>query len=112
MHELALTRNIVAIVSEAAGSHRVRRVTLEVGRLAGVTPDAIAFCFDVVAKGTALDGAHLDIRLIDGRARCEDCGVQFAAQTIFARCPCGSHRVVRLAGDELTVTTMELEGAA
>jgi hydrogenase nickel incorporation protein HypA/HybF len=108
MHELSITRNIVAIVSEAAGSRRVRRVTLEVGKLSGVMPDAIAFCFDVVAKDTMLDGAELDIRLIDGRARCEDCGIEFATETIFASCPCGSRRVVRLAGEELMVKTMEL----
>jgi hydrogenase nickel incorporation protein HypA/HybF len=112
MHELSITRNIVAIVSEAAGSRRVRRVTLEVGKLSGVMPDAIAFCFDVVAKDTMLDGAQLDIRLIDGRARCEDCGIEFTTETIFAPCPCGSRRIVRLAGEELMVKTMELEEAA
>jgi hydrogenase nickel incorporation protein HypA/HybF len=112
MHELAITRNIVAIVSEAAGSRRVRQVTLEVGKLSGVMPDAIAFCFDVVVKDTVLDGARLEIRLIDGRARCNDCGSEFSTETIFARCPCGSQRVARVAGEELTVKTMELEEAA
>ena len=109
MHELAITRNIVAIVSEAAGDRRVRRVTLEVGELSGVMPDAIAFCFDVVAQGTVLDGARLDIRLIAGRARCNDCDNEFQTETLFARCPCGSGRIVRLAGEELTVKTMELK---
>jgi hydrogenase nickel incorporation protein HypA/HybF len=112
MHELSITRNIVAIVSEAAGNRRVRQVTIEVGRLSGVVPDAIAFCFDVVAKDTMLDGARLDIRLIDGRARCDECGSEFATETVFERCPCGSNRVSHIAGEELTVTTMELEEAA
>ncbi len=112
MHELAITRNIVAIVSEAAGGRRVRQVTLEVGRLSGISPDAISFCFDAVAKGTVLDGAQLEVRLIDGRARCNDCGAEFVTETIVARCPCGSQRSVRLAGEELTVKTMELEEAA
>jgi hydrogenase nickel incorporation protein HypA/HybF len=61
MHELGITRNIVAIVGEAARGRRVTRITLEVGARAGVTADAIAFCFDVVAKGTAVEGAVLDI---------------------------------------------------
>jgi hydrogenase nickel incorporation protein HypA/HybF len=112
MHELAITRNIVAIVREAASGRRVRQVTLEVGKLSGVMPDAIAFCFDAVAKNTALDGTRLEIRLIDGRARCDDCGAEFCMETIFARCRCGSQRVTCLAGEELTVTTMELEEAA
>jgi len=62
MHELSITRNIVAIVEEAAKGRRVRRVTLEVGELSGVVSEAIAFCFDVVAAGTALEGASLEIK--------------------------------------------------
>lgn len=52
----------------AAKGHRVTRVTLDVGQLAGGMADAIAFCFDIVAKGTLLDGARLEIRKIAGGA--------------------------------------------
>jgi hydrogenase nickel incorporation protein HypA/HybF len=61
MHELGITRNIVAIVGEAAVGRRVVRITLEIGEEAGVAADAIAFCFDVVARGTPVEGAVLDI---------------------------------------------------
>ena len=44
MHELALTRDIVAIVCEAAGSRRIHKVTLEVGKSSCVMPEAIEFC--------------------------------------------------------------------
>ena len=57
MHELGITRNIVAIVEEAAKGAACGRVTLEVGELSGVMSEAIAFCFDVVTAGTALEGA-------------------------------------------------------
>jgi Zn finger protein HypA/HybF involved in hydrogenase expression len=43
MHELGITRNIVAIVADAANGRRVRCVTLEIGKLSGVMKDAIAF---------------------------------------------------------------------
>ena len=72
MHELSITRNIVSIVEEAARGRRVRRVTVDVGKLAGVIPDALLFCFDVVAKGTALDGARLHVNEIAGRCRCRE----------------------------------------
>jgi hydrogenase nickel incorporation protein HypA/HybF len=112
MHELAITRNIVAIVGEAARGRRVTRVTIEIGRLSGVMPDAVAFCFDIVAAGTPLAGAALDIKEIDGRARCRDCGGEFAAETLFAPCPCGSRRSERVRGEELNIKAMELEEAA
>ena len=112
MHELAITRNIVAVIGEAAAGRRVRRVYLDIGRLAGVMPDAIAFCFDAVAQGTVLEGARLDIRQIDGRASCDDCGSEFAAASIIARCACGSRGVRLIAGEELNIKAMELEEAA
>ena len=112
MHELGITRNIVAIVGEAAQGRAVSRVTLEVGKLSGVMAGAIAFCFDIVAKGTELDGAILDINEIEGRARCTTCGTEFAAPTLFTACVCGSRRTVLLHGEELKVKTMELREMA
>jgi hydrogenase nickel incorporation protein HypA/HybF len=111
MHELSITRNIVAIVSDCAQGRRVRRVTLEVGKLSGVMTDAIAFCFDVVAQGTVLEGASLDIREVEGRARCTACGTEFDMPTLYTSCACGSRRLHRLQGEELKIKTMELEEA-
>lgn len=109
MHELGITRNIVAIVSDAAKGRRVRRVNLDVGKLSGVMADAIAFCFETVARGTLLEDATLEIRQIDGRARCEACATEFATETLFTPCACGSRQVTRLQGEELKIKSMELE---
>ena len=87
MHELGIVRNIVAIVGEAAKGRRVRRVSIEVGELSGVMTDAIAFCFEVVARGTLVEGAALEIREIEGRARCDACGAEFATETLFMPAP-------------------------
>ena len=112
MHEFGITRNIVAIVGDAAGGRRVRRVTLEIGALAGVMSDAIAFCFPVVAEGTVLEGAELDIRIIEPRARCRICNTEFTMPALYAPCPCGSRAIERLCGEELKIATMEVEEAA
>lgn len=61
MHELGITRNIIAIVSEQAGEQRVIRIRLAIGRLSAVMPEAIRFCFDVCAQNTPLEGALLEI---------------------------------------------------
>jgi hydrogenase nickel incorporation protein HypA/HybF len=109
MHELGIVRNIVAIVGDAAKGRRVHRVTLDIGKLSGVMPDAIAFCFETVAQGTMLEGATLEIRRIEGRARCDACGSEFTADTLFTPCSCGSRRFTRLQGEELNIKSMELE---
>jgi hydrogenase nickel incorporation protein HypA/HybF len=112
VHELGITRNIVAIVVDAAQGKRVTRVVLEVGRLGGVMADAIAFCFDVVAKGTPLEGAKLDIVEVAGRARCRGCATEFGVANLFTACACGSRDVALIRGEELMIKTMDIEEAA
>jgi hydrogenase nickel incorporation protein HypA/HybF len=114
MHELALTQSIVEMVAEHAQGRTVRRVTLEVGKLTCVMPDALRFCFDLVAAGTALDGAMLDIREIEGRARCVTCGEEFIRHTLYTTCSCGALDFARISGEELRIKEYELafNGAA
>ena len=109
MHEMGLTQSIVAIVAEQAAGRKVLRVTLEIVKLSPIMPEAIRFCFDVVAQGSALEGAALDIREIPGRARCFACGREIVLNEIYGRCECGSGQLERLAGDELNIKSMELE---
>jgi hydrogenase nickel incorporation protein HypA/HybF len=109
MHELGISRNIVAIVGEAAKGRRVRRVTLEIGRLSGVMREAIEFSFALVAQGTPAAGALLEIREIEGRARCAECGAEFALPDFLAACVCGSRRLAFLAGEELNIKSVDLE---
>jgi hydrogenase nickel incorporation protein HypA/HybF len=112
MHELGITRNIVAIVVEAAQGKRVSRIVLEVGKLAGVMPDAIAFCFDVVAQGTAIEGAKLDVVQVGGVAHCRRCDAEFGVESLVCACACGSRDVAMVRGEELMIKTMDVEEAA
>lgn len=109
MHELSITHNIVAIVAEHANGQKVSRVSLDIGRLSGVMSEAIRFSFDVVAAGTCLEGAKLEIRDVEGKARCRDCGTEFPTPTLFTPCACGSRSIERLAGEELKIREFEFE---
>ena len=111
MHELGITQNIVSIVSEHAGSKPVRRVRIEIGKLSAIMPEAIRFCFDVVAKGTVVEGAELEIIEIPGQARCKSCGETVKLETLIGICSCGSRDLERLSGEELNIKEMELEAA-
>lgn len=107
MHELGITRNIVAIVAEHAAGRKVTRVALDVGQFAGVMSEAIRFSFDVVAQGTCVEGAELDIREIEGRVRCRKCSAEFATPQLYSPCACGSRDVERLSGEELKIRNYE-----
>jgi hydrogenase nickel incorporation protein HypA/HybF len=110
MHELEITQNIVAITSEHAQGYPVKRVTLEIGQLSAVMPDAIRFCFDVCCKDTLLEGATLEIIEISGLGKCRQCGAEFTLEQPFGICDrCGSVDLKILRGNELKIKEMEIE---
>lgn len=113
MHELGITRNIVAIVGERAAGQKVLRVKLEVGRLSGMLPEAIRFCFPIAAQGTALEGALLEIDEPEGRGLCSACGAETALAAPIGRCPrCAAPSLRITSGEQLTIREMEVEPCA
>ncbi|MAT51040.1 MAG: hydrogenase maturation nickel metallochaperone HypA [Nevskiales bacterium] len=108
MHELGITRNIVAIVSENAGDRPVSRITLDIGKLSAIMPDAIRFCFDICSKNTPLENARLEINEIPGQGRCDICGKTIELEQPFGQCECGSRRITCIAGDEMKIREMEV----
>ncbi len=108
MHELALVEEVVRIVTEGCEGGSVKRVVLEVGPLSAVLPDALRFCFDLAAQGTAAEGATLEIVDVPATARCRECGTVAELKSAFGCCPCGAVDLEWLSGDGLRVTAMEV----
>jgi hydrogenase nickel incorporation protein HypA/HybF len=108
MHELAVTESLVAVVREQVGAGRVSRVVVEVGKLSGVVPAALRFCFDVCAAGTPLEGAELEIREVAGLARCAGCGEELEIEEPIGVCRCGSVELELRRGRELRVREVEV----
>ncbi len=108
MHEMSIMRNVVDIVQEHAAGRPVRRLRLEVGLLSGVMPDALRFCFDMVARGTVLEGAVLEIVELPVRACCSACGEEEMLHEIRWQCSRCGGRLQWQGGDELAVKEMEL----
>lgn len=108
MHELDITRAVVAAVADKAGDSRVRTVRLRIGRDAGIVPDAVRFCFDSVAEGTPVAGARLVIDESRGKAECQTCGAAFGIEDFLLGCDCGSLDLRVVQADELVVTGVEM----
>jgi hydrogenase nickel incorporation protein HypA/HybF len=119
MHELSIAAAVVERAEDVArehGAEAVECVTLRIGELAGVVPDALRFSFDLVAEGTLLHGAELVIEEIRARARCggqDGCGEDFAVGSPPALwCPrCERPAVELLTGRELELAEVRM-GAA
>jgi hydrogenase nickel incorporation protein HypA/HybF len=108
VHELSITQSVVDAVTDHAGDSRVLAVRLSVGRLSGVVPDAMRFCFELLTDGTSLEGARLDIDQPAGLAHCAKCDSDFALTDLVLLCPCGSANVDVLAGRELRIVSLEV----
>lgn len=109
MHELGITQNIVAIVTENAKGAKVQRVLLEIGKLSAIMPDAIRFCFDICTQDTVLEGATLEILEIPGLAKCRQCGAEISLEKPFGICNCGSVQLDLITGEELKIKEIEIE---
>lgn len=113
MHEMSLSQGVVDVIEAAArreGFTRVRTVWLEVGRLAAVDPEAMRFCFDVVTRGTCVEGAALEIVATPGQAWCLMCSESVVIDEPLGACPrCGGHQVQVTGGSELRVKELEVD---
>jgi hydrogenase nickel incorporation protein HypA/HybF len=110
MHELSIASAIVAIAERHAAGRRVAAVEVRVGHLRQVVPDSLAFAFELVAEGTALEGAELVLREVPAAGRCRACATEGPLTAFPLRCEaCGGLDVEVIRGEELLVDSLELE---
>jgi hydrogenase nickel incorporation protein HypA/HybF len=110
MHELAIADSIVAIASRHADGRRVTRVEVRVGHLRQVVPDALEFAFRLVAEGTCVAGAELELEEVPAAGRCRACGAEGVLDGFPLQCSsCGSLDLELTGGEELLVDSLELE---
>lgn len=113
MHEMSLAGSVLRIVEAAAGrenARRIRRVTLEIGRLAAIEPRALAFALELASRDTLAEGAHFELIEIGGSGRCGSCGHEAPMTTGYERCPqCGEGPLRIVRGDEMRVRDIEVD---
>lgn len=112
MHELSLAHEVIQVLTEEAARHRIARIAryrLEVGLLRGVVPELLRSGLELAGRGTAAEGAAIELLEVAGRARCPSCGHEFSIPDLLILCPsCARVGGDVLAGSELRV--IELEG--
>ncbi|HUI30259.1 MAG TPA: hydrogenase maturation nickel metallochaperone HypA [Candidatus Acidoferrales bacterium] len=114
MHELSIAGNILEIVNENTdGGSEVKSIKVKIGRLAGVIPDSLEFCFSAITKDTPLEKAKLEIENVEVVVHCNSCGAAFAVEDFFFQCQnCGSPDVKVISGNELQVVEVEINDGA
>lgn len=113
MHELSIAQSVLEAVQAEAARHpgsKPVKVSLRIGELAAVDPDALQFSFEALTHESDLEGLQLDIEFCPRRHRCLDCGTEFNVEDFDFRCSkCQSTRNECISGDQLDMKYLELE---
>ena len=112
MHEFSLVQSILEralALSRSHGGAPVERITIEIGALQAVVPEALEFAFDIAVKDTAAEGAVLDWREIKACIECTVCQEMYEPEDVIWNCPhCGVFGGRAIRGDELQITRVVL----
>ena len=110
MHELAIADSVVQIASRHANGRQVTKVYLKVGHLRQVVPSALTFGFELVAQGTPVEDAELEMQEVPATGKCRACGAESQLESIPLQCgACGGFDLEIVAGEELYVEALEME---
>jgi hydrogenase nickel incorporation protein HypA/HybF len=121
MHELSVTSAIVDALLDLVKKHgasQVEEVHLKIGTLRALSVEQVKFCYQILSKGTALDGSKLIVEEVAGELECSNCSYsgQFNAQDDSYHfgipllvCPvCGSSLLVK-GGDECVIGKVRMQ---
>jgi len=112
MHELSIAAAVVEQAGQIAareGAERVVAITVSVGSLSGVDPEALGFAFPFAAEGTVAGNARLSVEPVPAQLRCRACQNEWSPDDpVFVCAACGGTDVELLAGRELNIRTVEL----
>jgi hydrogenase nickel incorporation protein HypA/HybF len=111
MHELSVCDAIVGTTLQRAEGKRVTQVTVRIGHLRQVVPDALQFGWEVLTEGTDLKGCELSIEHVPATVRCRMCAAETTLDMPILMCgTCQSFDVTLLSGEEFLIVSMDVAG--
>ncbi|AIS51338.1 hydrogenase nickel insertion protein HypA [Thermoanaerobacter kivui] len=113
MHELSIAENILSIITGEAKKYnlkKIKEITVKAGELAGIVPENLIYCFEIISKGSIAEGAEIKIERVPLKVLCLDCGEEFVASLPNIQCvKCGSRNLKIVGGKEFFIESMEGE---
>jgi len=113
MHEMSIALSIIEAVDAKGreeGCGKISEIALLLGKLSGVEPAALRFCFSAAANGTLAENARLAITEPEGVGECAECGARFPVTFFYAECPkCRSLCITIISGEEFMIQSITIE---
>ncbi len=94
--------------AQRQGLNHIHKLSMRIGELSGVVPDALNFAFDVVTEGTIAEGADLTIEMVPVTCYCQHCDINFSVSDLIYECPqCGQLSPKIISGRDIELTSLE-----
>jgi len=120
VHEFSIASSLAETLLDLAkkqGSTKVLEVYLKIGKLRVISLDQLTFSYEIVAKGTILEGSRLTIEETAGSVKCLNCNYtdKFEQEDLSFHfgippmiCPrCGANLILE-GGDECLITKVRM----
>jgi hydrogenase nickel incorporation protein HypA/HybF len=114
VHEVSIVEALIdqvrREVEQSGHDGRVTRLELVVGRLSGVSVDSLRFAFEMLAPGTLVEAAEVEIAEPRAECCCRACGKRTPIDELIVQCPaCASPQITIEGGRDLLLQSIELE---
>lgn len=108
MHEIGIIKAVLKKVEKVMKDENLKScdtVVLEVGELSGVVPHFMEECWPAATVHSSFENTKLEMNVIKGVVRCNNCKEEFNAYECDLRCPnCGEDRKhTTLTGKQLII---------
>lgn len=107
MHELSLVETMLAQTKRHAQGKPVKQITLTVGVLTCVDPEAMQFCFQATRDDVGLGQTALCIERQPAWGHCRRCGAEFKVREAIQPCACGSLDIALEGGEDILIKELE-----
>jgi hydrogenase nickel incorporation protein HypA/HybF len=109
VHELSVCEAIVGTTVTRADGRPVTQVTVRIGHLRQVVPDALQFGWEMLTADTDLKGCELVIEQIPATIACRSCHAETTLDLPILMCgTCESFDVKLLSGEEFQIASMQV----
>ena len=113
MHEFSIIQNVIDIVKESAcekGLTKVTKVTLVIGKMRQIVPEAMQFAFEAATKGDLLEHSELAMKFKPIKMKCNTCDAVFEVEDNEYFCTaCNGSDLSIIQGQELIIQSIEGE---
>ncbi|OIO38301.1 MAG: hypothetical protein COT00_05145 [Candidatus Omnitrophica bacterium CG07_land_8_20_14_0_80_50_8] len=114
MHEANFTKQIVEAVVGAlrqCPDGKPRTVKVQVGAMLHLVPESVQMHYQLLTRGTGLEGIGLELTETPVRVRCRRCGHEGGVEDhhLLLCTACDSMEVELTAGDQILIDSIECE---